>query len=198
MKRVFRNAILFSFLAGTLSLTSCGDNKKENAVDDIAAPMQNEMHMESDEMQEMGDMDHAEVTAGEMEFKDQKMAAVYGHYDHIKTSLVMSDAAEAQKGGQMLVEALQDAGGKENAMSAAQKIAQSSELNVQRTAFSDLSAAMEEMMAGTLATGAIYKQFCPMAFEGKGGYWLSSSEEIRNPYYGDKMLKCGSVRDTIE
>lgn len=198
MKRVFRNAILFSFLAGSLSLTSCGDNKKENTKEDASLPVQNEMHnMESDEMQEMGDMDHTGASQ-EMEFKDQKMASVYGHYTHIKTALVNSDAEEAQNGGKMLVEALQNAGGKEVALSPAQKIAQSKDLNEQRTAFSDLSAAVEEMMKGNLASGAIYKQFCPMAFEGKGGYWLSSSEEIFNPYYGDKMLKCGSVRDTIK
>lgn len=189
--------LVMAFL-GAITLNSCGDSKKENEADDASLPMQNEMHMEGEEMHEMDqEMDHSEMTA-EMAFKDEKMAAVYGHYDHIKTALVKSDAAEAQNGGKMLVEALQAAGGKENAMSAAQKIAQSSELNVQRTAFSDLSAAMEEMMTGTLTSGAIYKQFCPMAFEGKGGYWLSSSEEIRNPYYGDKMLKCGSVRDTIQ
>ena len=196
MKRVFRNVAVICMFTGLLSLTSCKQDNKEKA-DDASAPTEHEMHMESDEMQEMGDMDHKSM-AEEMAFKDEKMAAVYGHYDHIRMALVNSDGAEAQNGGKMLVEALQSAGGKENAMSAAQKIAQSSELNEQRTAFSDLSAAVEEMMAGTLSSGAIYKQYCPMAFEGKGGYWLASTEEIRNPYYGDKMLKCGSVRDTIK
>ncbi|MFD0977681.1 DUF3347 domain-containing protein [Salinimicrobium gaetbulicola] len=188
--------LLMAFL-GAITLNSCGDSKKENEAED-ATHADHEMHMEGEEMHEMSqEMDHSAMTA-EMAFKDEKMAAVYGHYDHIKTALVKSDAAEAQNGGKMLVDALQAAGGKEDAMSAAQKIAQSSELNEQRTAFSDLSSAVEEMMAGTLSSGAIYKQYCPMAFEGKGGYWLSSSEEIRNPYYGDKMLKCGSVRDTIK
>jgi Cu(I)/Ag(I) efflux system membrane fusion protein len=36
-----------------------------------------------------------------------------------------------------------------------------------------------------------------MANEGKGGYWLSSQEEIMNPYYGDDMLHCGEVKETI-
>ena len=43
----------------------------------------------------------------------------------------------------------------------------------------------------------IYYQYCPMAFNNTGGYWLSSTEEIRNPYFGDKMLKCGRVEETI-
>ena len=40
----------------------------------------------------------------------------------------------------------------------------------------------------------LYLIFCPMAFEGKGNYWLQDSDAIKNPYFGPKMLKCGEVR----
>ena len=30
-----------------------------------------------------------------------------------------------------------------------------------------------------------------MAFNNEGAYWLSDAEQIRNPYFGDKMLTCG-------
>ncbi len=43
----------------------------------------------------------------------------------------------------------------------------------------------------------LYYQYCPMAFDNEGAYWLSSKQEIRNPYFGDQMLKCGSVREKI-
>jgi len=43
----------------------------------------------------------------------------------------------------------------------------------------------------------VYVQFCPMAFDDKGAYWLSESEEIRNPYFGDMMLSCGEVTKKI-
>ena len=42
-----------------------------------------------------------------------------------------------------------------------------------------------------------YVQKCPMANNNKGAVWLSTEEEIKNPYYGDAMLTCGSVIDTI-
>ncbi|WP_027077013.1 efflux RND transporter periplasmic adaptor subunit [Maribacter antarcticus] len=42
-----------------------------------------------------------------------------------------------------------------------------------------------------------YVQKCPMANQNKGALWLSESREIKNPYYGDEMLTCGSVIDTI-
>ncbi|HTE24779.1 DUF3347 domain-containing protein [Flavitalea sp.] len=44
----------------------------------------------------------------------------------------------------------------------------------------------------------VYYQFCPMAFDNKGAYWLSKDANIRNPYFGDKMLTCGSTQDSLE
>ncbi len=41
--------------------------------------------------------------------------------------------------------------------------------------------------------GKIYYQFCPMAFDDKGAYWLNDTKDIRNPYFGDMKLKCGST-----
>ena len=41
-------------------------------------------------------------------------------------------------------------------------------------------------------------QFCPMADDNKGAYWLSTEEIIRNPYFGDAMLTCGSVTKVLE
>ena len=44
----------------------------------------------------------------------------------------------------------------------------------------------------------VYYQFCPMAFDNKGAYWLSNDPNIRNPYFGEKMLTCGSTQDSLE
>ncbi|MBA4744825.1 MAG: efflux RND transporter periplasmic adaptor subunit [Muricauda sp.] len=44
----------------------------------------------------------------------------------------------------------------------------------------------------------LYVQHCPMANNDNGANWLSLEEEIRNPYYGDAMLTCGSVVGTID
>jgi Protein of unknown function (DUF2911)/Protein of unknown function (DUF3347) len=45
---------------------------------------------------------------------------------------------------------------------------------------------------------AAYLQFCPMANDGKGGYWLSKENKVKNPYYGKSMLTCGSVKETLK
>ena len=42
-----------------------------------------------------------------------------------------------------------------------------------------------------------YLQFCPMANGGKGAYWLSKENKVKNPYYGKSMLTCGSVKETL-
>ncbi|WP_041497347.1 efflux RND transporter periplasmic adaptor subunit [Nonlabens marinus] len=45
---------------------------------------------------------------------------------------------------------------------------------------------------------AIYVQKCPMADNNKGALWLSTEKNIRNPYYGEQMMTCGSVIETIQ
>src|SRR5919112_1443628 len=33
----------------------------------------------------------------------------------------------------------------------------------------------------------VYHQYCPMAFNDAGAYWLSKTGDIKNPYFGKKM-----------
>lgn len=44
----------------------------------------------------------------------------------------------------------------------------------------------------------VYHQYCPMAFNDAGAFWLSNSSDIRNPYLPKKMLICGEVKDSID
>ncbi|TPV35641.1 efflux RND transporter periplasmic adaptor subunit [Paucihalobacter ruber] len=44
----------------------------------------------------------------------------------------------------------------------------------------------------------IYVQHCPMANNNQGADWLSLSKEIKNPYFGSVMLRCGEVTDSIQ
>ncbi|MEX1192572.1 MAG: efflux RND transporter periplasmic adaptor subunit [Brumimicrobium sp.] len=47
-------------------------------------------------------------------------------------------------------------------------------------------------------TETIYLQYCPMVNDDQGAKWLSKEKEIFNPYFGEKMLKCGETKKTIE
>ncbi|MBN1576789.1 MAG: efflux RND transporter periplasmic adaptor subunit [Chitinispirillaceae bacterium] len=42
-----------------------------------------------------------------------------------------------------------------------------------------------------------YLAFCPMAFNSNGAYWVQEGETIKNPYLGEKMLKCGEIREKL-
>lgn len=43
----------------------------------------------------------------------------------------------------------------------------------------------------------LYATYCPMAFNGKGAYWIAETDQIRNPYFGEKMMKCGEVKEEL-
>ncbi|MDC1331361.1 efflux RND transporter periplasmic adaptor subunit [Cyclobacteriaceae bacterium] len=43
----------------------------------------------------------------------------------------------------------------------------------------------------------LFRQYCPMAFDNKGAYWLSNTQDIYNPYFGEEMRFCGEVKEQL-
>ncbi len=132
-------------------------------------------------------------TAGTLAFNTDETTAIFQQYNHIKTAMVASDAEAVKVGANALLNVSGDATLKE----IAQTIANADGIENQRKALPDLTASVERLLDNAITSGAIYKQYCPMAFNNTGAYWLSSEKEIRNPYFGDAMLSCGSVKETI-
>lgn len=78
-------------------------------------------------------------------------------------------------------------------------IAANDNLENQRDHFVILNENMVPIAMSVNGTDAmLYVQKCPMANNNKGAVWLSTEKEIRNPYYGDAMLTCGSVIEEIK
>lgn len=72
------------------------------------------------------------------------------------------------------------------------------DIEEQRRQFDFLSQAMIHTVKAFGAAGkALYVQHCPMAFDNAGADWISDEETIRNPYFGDKMMKCGTVLEQL-
>lgn len=133
------------------------------------------------------------------EFKDEKLGAAYGHYIHLKDALVNSNAEEAQSAATALTKSLSSVNGAKKAENAAGKIAATIKIEGQRKEFSTLSDEMASLVkGGKLSEGALYLEYCPMANNNQGAFWLSNEKEVKNPYFGNKMLKCGSVKETIQ
>lgn len=131
-------------------------------------------------------------------FKDPKLGKAYEHYIHVKNSLVASDNEEAKASAIELSQALRNAKVSTASIEAATKLANTSDLDEQRKLFSTLSNEMVTLVKdGKLSMGMLYLEYCPMANNNSGAYWLSNEKEIKNPYFGDKMLKCGSVKEMI-
>jgi hypothetical protein len=77
----------------------------------------------------------------------------------------------------------------------AKHINENKDLAHQRGHFAKLSNNMYALVFNFKANETeAYLQYCPM----KKSSWLSDKKEIRNPYYGNKMLDCGSVKVTLK
>lgn len=77
-------------------------------------------------------------------------------------------------------------------------IAEKTDVEKQRIPFEKVSDAIYAAVKDAqLEHAGVYRQYCPMAFNDKGAYWLSNEEKIMNPYFGKKMLTCGEVTDTL-
>jgi Cu(I)/Ag(I) efflux system membrane fusion protein len=91
------------------------------------------------------------------------------------------------------------AGMKSSVLNGAKGTVSAGDLEKRRADFEVLSNALIALIDRYGVTGTtLYKQYCPMAFEDKGSYWISDKRQIRNPYFGTMMLSCGEVRGTWE
>ncbi len=80
----------------------------------------------------------------------------------------------------------------------AEHIADTKDASHQRDHFMSLSKNMYALMKVSKTETPTYYQFCPMANDGKGANWLSKENAVKNPYYGNQMLTCGKIVETIK
>lgn len=147
-----------------------------------------------------GDMGHMSNEDMSTSKGDKPMQAdidpLMNSYLAIKNALVEDDAKAAEEASKKMM----DMQGVNGAMkSSLKEIAGSENLKQQRNSFSELSNHIYKMAKGGEMKGmALYWKHCPMARNNEGANWLSINKEISNPYMGQKMLKCGSVQETLK
>lgn len=163
--------------------------------------------------------ENAEVKVVKASFTDVN-AAVAAHlknvteqYLQIKNALTSTKPAEAADAANKMQEAIK--GFDKSLLSADQKkvydqqegnlktsaehIAKSTgDVEHQREQFSTLSESLYTLVKAFGGGKTLYHDHCPMAKDGKGAMWLSETKEIKNPYFGDKMMECGSVEEEIQ
>ena len=69
-----------------------------------------------------------------------------------------------------------------------------SDIAHQREHMAILSKDMSDLVTAFGSDTKLYQAHCPMYNDGKGAVWLSTGRDIRNPYYGEEMLTCGSIK----
>ncbi len=67
----------------------------------------------------------------------------------------------------------------------------------QREHFETLSEEVYELVKATGAGQKLYYTNCPMYNNNKGANWLSETKEVKNPYLGQEMLTCGTVKEEL-
>jgi hypothetical protein len=188
----------------TLTAVSCKDAKTENNNSDLHQDANKTEHNEMMESEEMSSSD--KMTASNNQ--DDKAEIILKDYFNLKDALVSDDTEKAAEAGNTLVASLKAFDNSnyaaaqqselndifEDAIEHAEHIGESA-MDHQREHFKILSKDVTDMVAITGTENTLYEQFCPM-YDG-GSAWLSMSKDVKNPYYGSKMLKCGKVQKEI-
>lgn len=209
-------SIFFSllFAATTFALLSNCSGKKEDAAETEAHEDDGHKHDEKIENASGSTASEASEPQFQVEavFQNQ-LADVFTSYISLKEALISSNGKEVkaevpnvQKAlGKVDMKLVSGAAHNDwmNYMgrieSSLTEIQVNKDIEAQRKSFRTLSENLHKTIkAYGLGGKDVFYQFCPMAFNNEGAHWLSDQEKIRNPYYGDKMLTCGAVKEKLK
>ncbi|NII26339.1 DUF3347 domain-containing protein [Pseudoflavitalea sp. X16] len=208
MKKIF----FVSIAIASIVLVACNnsDNNKQAENHDMDS-------MKKDSAGQTTSMEEKDIKTVAVAYTnvDPKIAAsineIIDHYLHVKNALANDNGEEAVKGSKAMSSTLGKIDkslftaeqkkiyeeNEEDLKEHAEHISKS-KIEHQREHFSMMS---EDVYALAKAFGGgktLYHDHCPMYNNNKGAMWLSETMEIKNPYMGSKMPKCGKVEEKIQ
>ena len=146
---------------------------------------------------------------GKEEAKNFSIAPIVTDYLSLKNALASDNDKAAANAGKQLFITLKNVDMKtipankhkeymdiaENAKENAEHIGDNAgKIDHQREHLASLSKDVSDLISLFGTTQKLYQDYCPMYNDGKGAIWISEAKTIKNPYYGSKMLTCGSVK----
>jgi hypothetical protein len=192
--------------------TACSNSEKKNEHEGHDSGQSTEQHVTT--------ADDKEVKSIAITFPkvDGKLAAslkeIVDHYIHIKNGLVGDNSKEAANGAKAMEKALRNIDkslftadqkkiydeDEDELKEHAEHIGSNGDnIKHQREHFSLMSEVMYDIVKSFGGGQALYHDHCPMYNKDKGGaMWLSETKEVKNPYYGSEMPKCGTVEEIIK
>lgn len=174
-----------------------------------ASMMNREVVLEGQEAREDAP-DFREVTDGAFRTGMNRLIA---RYITLKDAFVATDAPQAAEAAEAMQKQLEQIPAdlltgaaydfwqqqKGALQSHLQNVSTASEVGKQRQQFEFVSNLMIDLVrAFGSQDKPVYVQHCPMAFNDRGADWLAYEDQILNPYFGDQMLRCGVVQDSIK
>ncbi len=208
MKKVRITTGILAMAFISLTAMSCNDGKKGESNDAMHSEMSSEDGHNDHSMMEHDNMDSSD-TMMDSDTQNSASKQVVADYMALKDALVATDESAAAKAGNKLEATFKGFSVSgytaeqqkelkeiiESAMEHAEHIGRS-DIAHQREHFKMLSKDITDMVAITGTDKTLYQQFCPMYADG-GGAWLSMEKNIKNPYFGSKMMNCGEVQKEI-
>lgn len=207
MKTIFFSAII----TAALVITSCNNNSSKTGHEGHDATKDTTRHVSTDDNKPVSEV---AVTFTNVDAKAVAVIKeVVDHYLHIKNALANDNAGEAASGAKAMEEVLTKLDkslltveqkklfddNAEDLKEHAEHIGKNGDnIKHQRSHFTMMSSDVYELVKSFGAGKPIYHDHCPMYDEGKGAMWLSETKEIKNPYYGNEMLTCGTVEEVIK
>ena len=211
--------IIFLFTVAALFLTACGnDNNSTTSAQKLHGEEAHEHgdheHADADADHDHSTHEHATATESRSieasNVKNSATAGIIDAYIDIKNGLANDNKSDAATGGKALLAAFSEfdmtklSGEQhkeymeimEDAKEQAEHIIKSP-IDHQREHFEVLSTDVNDLIALLGTDKTLYQDFCPMVNDGKGAIWISEIKEIKNPFMGSKMPKCGEIKKQI-
>ncbi len=198
------------------------DEMEDSEMEDGAMDHSEMDHGEADDTahptQMPGEGTHDDLATPDTTFRDAvpdafraQLTAVVEDYLDVRDALIASDEAAARSHLQNMRDALdrvdmallddaphdawmQDLRAMESHLS---HIGTTDGLQGLRAEFNTLSLVLAYSIQRFGVDRLVYRQYCPMAFDGDGAYWISDEEEIQNPYLPENMPGCGEVIERL-
>ena len=198
MKKIAIIAIL------AITFASCNQKKSENDVHNMKGMTGNEMAITPRTVD-----NKSTATTNSSSQSSFSIDEIVSNYLKIKNAFTNDDSNSAAEAGKTLVETftkfdMKSLSGEQmksymeiasDAKEHAEHIgANGGKIEHQREHFAMLSKDINDLIKTFGTTQKLYQDYCPMYDKGKSGYWISETKDIKNPYFGSKMLTCGSIK----
>lgn len=188
------------------------DNSEYMAPDEVYEKLGKDCQYSRDKKMVMNhqEMDHSTHKQTEVSQQKNQLSHLFDSYFSLKDAFVKANESEISKQIAVFSKSISTVEMRKlsheshivwmevlkNLETTSDQLAQEKNIDKQRTVFSNLTESMYKLAQKAALGYTVYYQNCPM-FNG-GSNWLSKDSDIKNPFYGNMMLTCGSTVETLK